>query len=94
MNKNLTAILTVAVLIEGMITYFGTFIVCSEMPWELFMSLAIATTITLLYDIDLLEYLGLTSKVPFVGAILTGIILSRGSNYVYEIITAISNLKY
>lgn len=41
--------------------------------------------------IDIFSILGFTSKVPFIGTIATGLIASRGSNYIHDLMNIISN---
>ena len=45
------------------------------------------------YDIDMLSLLGLTTDVPFVGQVITAIIVSAGSTTVHEIVGKINESK-
>jgi len=42
---------------------------------------------------DLLEATGITMKIPFVGTILTGILISRGANFTHDIVATVNNLQ-
>lgn len=46
---------------------------------------------SIVYHIDIFDIIGMASLIPYVGMILTGILISRGSNYIYEIIKRIMN---
>ena len=46
--------------------------------------------ITVAYKIDLPSYFNLKSDVPYIGCILTGILLSRGSNYIFDLLEKLS----
>jgi len=42
---------------------------------------------------DLLETAGITMRIPFVGTVLTGILISRGANFTHDIVATVSNLQ-
>ena len=78
-------IVAAAIIIEAIIEYFSIF--CNkEFSLKCWMSLGFGIIFAVLYGIDLLYVFGLETGVPFVGMVLTGILLSRGSNYVADII--------
>ena len=52
-------------------------------------SIALGMLVAIAYKLDLLELMGMKSNIPYVGNILTGLLLSRGSNYVYDILSAL-----
>lgn len=55
-------------------------------------AVAVAIVLALLANADLYSYLGVTfGSVPGVGCVLTGIFLSRGSNYISDFIGRIRN---
>lgn len=43
-------------------------------------------------DLSLFEIADMSSIIPYIGVVLTGILVSRGSNYIYEIIKLLTNL--
>jgi hypothetical protein len=43
-------------------------------------------TFAIIYDIDLFKLVGLEASVPVFGAVLTGLIIGRGSNVVQDVI--------
>jgi hypothetical protein len=47
--------------------------------------LIIAVLIAVLANIDFTSNFGLEISIPYVGAVLSGILLSRGGNYVHDI---------
>ena len=49
-------------------------------------SIILGVTIAVAYKLDLPAYFNLTSEIPYVGCILTGILLSRGSNYIFDLL--------
>ena len=42
---------------------------------------------------DLLEAAGIKMYIPFVGTVLTGILISRGANFTHDIVATINNLQ-
>lgn len=48
--------------------------------------------LALLAQLDAFALLGIDFVIPFVGQVLTGLVISKGSNYVYDFITKIISL--
>lgn len=90
MENKTFSIVTFAILIEGIITYFNEFYVQGNICWQTLLSMALGIVISVAYRLDLPAYFNLKSNVPYVGCILTGILISRGSNYFYDLITKIT----
>lgn len=49
-------------------------------------ALVTGLVVALSVNFDILRLLGFTPVVPFVGVVLTGILISRGGNFVHELI--------
>lgn len=45
------------------------------------------------YNIDVLAYLGLKDHIPYSGVFLTGILISRGSNFVHDLLTRLGTWR-
>jgi len=58
--------------------------------WAQLVALIIGIGIAFVTNLDLLGAVGVQTTVPFVPQIITGILISRGANYVYDIIAQIS----
>lgn len=86
MNKKYFSLIAFAILIESLITYSNNFFVTGTFSWEMITSLGIGIIIAVAYKIDLLKTLEFESKVPFIGSVITGILLSRGSNYIFDLL--------
>ena len=61
-----------------------------DAPWQMILSLVLGTVVAIAYKFDLPKYLNMESNVPYVGCILTGILISRGANYIYDLLTKIN----
>lgn len=44
-------------------------------------------------NIDVLALLEITTQIPFLGTILTGILVSRGSNFVHDLFQKLTKIK-
>ncbi len=93
MNKEISKILMVCMLLEGIITYINSFFVSGEPHYQMALSLIFGIFIAVAYKIDLLKLVGMESEIPCVGSILTGILFSRGSNYIYDLISSMVRIN-
>lgn len=90
MENKTFGLVTFAMLIEAIITYINQFFVNENFCWEMFLSIILGIFVAIAYNLDLPSYFNLNSKIPYVGCILTGILLSRGSNYIFDLIDKIT----
>ena len=86
-------ILFIAVIVEGLISYFNMMVKNKKIQYEVVASAAIGIAISLIYDIDLFTLIDINTKVPYIGCILTGILISRGSNYIYDLLKKIIGIR-
>ena len=80
MQENITSIMPLAIAVEATITYINQFFVDGEFCWEMLLSIVLGILISIAYEIDIPKYLNLHSRIPYLSNILTGILISRGSN--------------
>ena len=80
------SLILMAIIVEGLITYVKEMIVDGKLQWQMLVSLAIGMLCAVMYGIDLFEMLGMHPLVPYVGCVLTGILLSSGSNYIFDLV--------
>lgn len=83
-------ILSFAILIESLITYYKEFFAKGCFSWEMLASLVLGIIVAIAYGLDLPAYFNLNSHIPYLGNILTGILLSRGSNYIFDLLGKLS----
>ena len=84
------SIVTFAILIEAIITYMNQFFMEDGFCWKMLLSIILGMTVAVAYKIDLPAYFNLNSDIPYIGCILTGILISRGSNYVFDLLGKLS----
>ena len=86
MENKTVEITSFAILIEAIITYFNQFFVQEDFCWQMLFSVVLGIVIAVAYKLDLPAHFNLNSQIPYVGCVLTGILLSRGSNYLFELL--------
>ena len=79
--------------IESIITYINQFFIQEIFSWQIFLSIILGIIVAVAYKIDLPAYFNLKSDVKYIGSILTGILLARGSNYIYDILEKVIAIK-
>ena len=91
MSNNIFEIVAFSVLIESLITYYKEFFAGSNASWEIIASLSLGIIVAIAYNLDLPAHFNLKSQIPYAGCILTGVLISRGSNYVFDIIKKLTS---
>lgn len=81
-----------SIMVEGIITYVKQFCIEQKFNWQMLIGLILGIVVAVAYNLDLFELVGMASSLPLVGCILTGVIVSRGSNYVYDLIDLIAGV--
>lgn len=76
------AIFVLAVLVEAIVEYLGTPIPSQLKPY---VAAVLAVAVCIAYRADLPAALGL-ARVDYVGSVLTGLVIGRGSNYLAVLI--------
>lgn len=87
------ALIFVSIVIEGIISYAKTIVVDKKIQWQIIGSMALGIGCSLTFGVDLFALAGVDAAIPYVGQILTGILLSRGSNYVYDLLTKLTQAQ-
>lgn len=81
------AIIMLAIIVEGVVEYFKlAFPRFGESKLVIPATIVLGVAVAILYGCDILEVFGLVTPVPYVGNVLSGIIVARGSNYMYDLI--------
>lgn len=86
---SVASIAVLAIIVEALIEYSKLIFVNKQINWKQIVSLVLGVVIALLANADLFASVGINFVVPYVGVVLTGIIFSRGSNYVADFISLI-----
>ena len=78
------ALLVAATLVEGFVEFVTKPWV--SQPWPGYIALALGIVVCIVWQLDILAEFGMTTSVPYAGAVATGILVGRGSNYLHDFI--------
>ena len=56
-------------------------------------ALLIGVLIAVSTNVDVIEMVGVKTVIPYIGVIFTGILISRGANFIHDLLQAINNLS-
>jgi hypothetical protein len=80
-----------AVFIEGLIEYALKEFTSGQ--WVKYVALALGVIFAIVYKLDLLAMFGFMAISPYVGYVVTGLIIGRGSNYVNDFMSKFKSVK-
>lgn len=81
-----------ATFVEGTVEYLFAKNVKVQ-PYLQYLALGFGIVVAIAYKVDILGQFGLVSAYPFVGYVVSGLIIGRGSNYVNDLVTSFSLQK-
>jgi hypothetical protein len=84
----LFAIFVLAIFVEGFVEYFVS-TPDKAQPWVKYVAAALGVVLSIAYGLDLLAALGVATVYPFVGSVITGLIVGRGSNYLNDFVSRV-----
>jgi hypothetical protein len=90
---NITSVLVMSVLIEAVISYTKNIFIDKKFAWQIAVSIFLSVLICLFYGIDIPALVGIETNVKYVGSIITGVLVSRGSNYINDLFKTITQKK-
>lgn len=91
--KSFFALFLIAVTIEAITTYIRTWFVDNHFQWQQALTCVLGILLAFAYNLDYLKLFEVEATVPYVGIVLTGIVISRGSNYLFDFLKKISDIK-
>ena len=83
-------ILAGAIIAEALITYTKLLVIDRRVQWQLIAGMCIGILVAVGYGIDLFALIGLPAAIPYIGTVLSGILISRGANYIYDLLGKIT----
>ena len=83
---NFFHILMAVTVVEGIVAYFKAIAVDKDCKWQEFLAIGLGMVVAFVFKIDIFELFGMDAAVPFIGMVLTGILIARGSNYMFDLI--------
>lgn len=89
----LAGFIAAAVVIEGIVSYITTIVKDKKIEWKIILAIALGCLISFNLRLDVFDLIGLNEVSSTVGIVLTGILISRGSNYVFELYDKLTDWK-
>lgn len=96
--KGILLVIVMAVLVEALIEYAKTITkMFTDRDFKTavtqFIAIVIAVLLCMMTGADLFAFVGIVFTVPWMGVVLTGILCSRGANYVSDFIKKLQTMK-
>ena len=89
----ISAVFVMAVVTEAVIAYIKTWVIEKKIQWQIIAAVVLGIAVSFAYRLDIPALVGIESHIPYVGNVLTGILISRGSNYIHDIYKNIISKK-
>ena len=84
--EEIMLVLAIALLGEGLTQYIKEIVIDKEMRKAHILSIVVGVALAFVFNGQLFEALDMTTIHPALDVALTGVVISRGSNHVYELI--------
>lgn len=91
--ENLFIILTVALIAESVWEILKLTWQKGKLCLDRVGALVVSLVICIDIKLDMLTLLGINTTIPFIGIILTAILISRGSNFLHDLLERIGQVK-
>lgn len=82
----ISTIIILAITVEAIIEYGKLIFVEKAINWKQIGALILGVGLSILAQTDLYKVVGVNFIIPYVGTVLTGILFSRGANYISDLI--------
>lgn len=86
-------IVLMAIVVEGVVTYVKEWFVNKNIAWQQILAVVLGVVVAIGYGADLFALFGLASTIPYLGSVLTGVLIARGSNYIFDLIKQLQGYK-
>lgn len=80
------ALFIIAITIESLISLAKEIIVDKKVDWKKIAAIVVAIFLVIAANKDLYALVGVEFTIPYVGLVLTGLAVSRGSNYLADLL--------
>lgn len=85
-------LLILAVLVESLVQIVKSLFDNGKLNRTVLVSIAVGLLLAFTIDLDIFSILGLEARIAFVGVIATGLLISRGANFVHDLIDKLHNI--
>lgn len=85
--------MAISVVVEGLVTYAKMLVVDRKIEWQIVVAVVLGVVFAVAYGIDVFALLGMNSIIPYFGSVMSGVLMSRGSNYIFDMFKTIRTLS-
>ena len=86
---NFMSIMAVSVVVEGLVSYAKMLVVDRKIEWQIVVAVALGVIFAIAYGIDIFAMLGMNSIIPYFGNVMSGVLMSRGANYIFDMLKSV-----
>lgn len=90
--EGLQAVIVLAFLVEAIYTNLRMIWDSNKFNWNNLGALIVAVLVAVVAGVDIFPALGINMIVPYVGSVLTGILISRGANVIFDVLKKINEM--
>lgn len=87
------SIIVMAIVVESVVDIIKDVFVNKTVMWQKIVSIVLGIVVAIGFGVDLFAMFGLTSTIPYLGTVLSGLLMSRGANYINDILAKITSYK-
>ena len=85
-------VIVLAFLVEAIYTNLRMIWDSNKFNWNNLGALIVAVLVAVVAGVDIFPALGINMIVPYVGSVLTGILVSRGANVIFDVLRKINEM--
>lgn len=90
--EGVQAVIILAFLVEAIYTNLRMIWDSDKFDWNRLGALIVAVIVSVFAGVDVFPALGINMIVPYVGSVLTGILISRGANVIFDVLKKINKM--
>ena len=90
--EGVQTIIILAFLVEAIYTNLRMIWDSEKFDWNRLGALLVSVVVSVFASVDIFPALGINMIVPYVGSVLTGILISRGANVIFDVLKKINEM--
>lgn len=90
--EGIQAVIILAFLVEAIYTNLRMIWDSNKFNWNQLGALIVAVIVSVFAGVDVFPAVGINMIVPYVGSVLTGILISRGANVIFDVLKKINEM--
>lgn len=90
--EGIQAVIILAFLVEAIYTNLRMMWDSNKFDWNKLGALLVAVIVSVFAGVDVFPAVGINMIVPYIGSVLTGILISRGANVIFDVLKKINEM--